>query len=84
MRSRKRKRVQLQLRIVEVSIAFLAALTLLTVNHLIAATDSTAWPQGYVVHEGSESGDGRYGIAVPESDEVETEKPDAGVEEDHY
>jgi len=84
MQSRKRKRVQLQLRIAEVSIAFLAALTLLTANHLIAATDSTAWPQGYVVHEGSESDDGGYGIAVPESDEVETEKPDAGVEEDHY
>ena len=82
--SPKRKRVQLQVRIAEVSIAFLAALTLLTANHLIAATDSTAWPQGYVVHEGSESADGRYGIAVPESDEVEEEKPDAGVEEYHY
>jgi hypothetical protein len=71
-------------RIAEVSIAFLVALTLLTANRVIAATNSTAWPQGYVVHEGSESADGRYGIAVPESDDVEKEKPDAGVEEYYY
>lgn len=72
------------MRIAEVSIAFLIALTLLTANRLIAATNSTAWPQRYVVHEGSESDDGRYGIAVPESDDVEKEKTDAGVEEDSY
>ena len=66
------------------ALAFLAALTLLTANRLIAATNSTAWPQGYVVHEGSESADGRYGIAVPESDDVEKEKPDAGVEQYYH
>lgn len=72
------------MRIAEVTIAFFAALTLLTANHVIAATDSTAWPQGYVVYEGSESDDGRYGIAVPESDDVAKEKPDPGVEEYSY
>jgi len=84
MRSRKRKQVQLQMRIADVSIAFLTVLTLLSANRLIAATNSAAWPQGYVVHEGSESDDGRYGIAVPESDDVEKEKPDAGGEEYYY
>ena len=63
---------------------FLAAVTLLTANRVIAATNSIAWPQGYVVHEGSESDDGRYGIAVPESDDVEKQKTDSGVEEDSY
>jgi len=72
------------MRIADVSIAFLTALTLLSANRLIAATNSAAWPQGYVVYEGSESDDGRYGIAVPESDDVEKEKPDAGGEEYYY
>jgi uncharacterized protein YecT (DUF1311 family) len=57
---------------------------LLSANRLIAETNSAAWPQGYVVLEGSESDDGRYGIAVPESDDVEKEKSDAGGEEYSY
>jgi len=65
-------------------IAILAALTLLGANHLIPANDSTAWPKGYVVYEGSESDDGRYGIAVPESDDVEKEKSGAGGEDYWY
>jgi uncharacterized protein YecT (DUF1311 family) len=46
--------------------------------------NSAGWPQGYVVLEGSGSDDGRYGIAVPESDDVEKVKSDAGGEEYSY
>lgn len=39
------------------------------------------WPEGYIVHEGSESPNGQYGIAVPESDDVEKQQPNLKVEE---
>lgn len=42
---------------------------------------ATDWPKDYVVHEESKSPDGQYGIVVPESDDVEKQQPNPGVEE---
>lgn len=73
MQRRKRKRVQLKVRIAGRSIAFFAALTLVIANRSIAATNSIAWPEGYVVYEGTESPDGRYGVLVPTRDSAEND-----------
>ena len=47
----------------------------------LARAGAVDLPEGYIVHEGSESPDGQYGIAVPESDDVEKQQPDPKVEE---
>jgi uncharacterized protein YecT (DUF1311 family) len=48
---------------------------------ILSRAPAADWPDGYVVHENSTSPDGRYGIAVPESDDVEKKQPDPKVEE---
>lgn len=61
---------------------FLAAFSILAVGTgLLKASD---WPQSCVVHEGSESPDAHYGIVVPESNDVEKQRADAGAEEYYY
>lgn len=41
---------------------------LLAVSVLVSRALALDWPEGVVVHEGSTSADGQYGIAVPESE----------------
>ena len=41
----------------------------------LARANATDWPEGYIVHEGSESPDGQYGIILP-NDEPTTEESD--------
>lgn len=47
----------------------------------IVRVTAADWPEDYVVHENSTSPDGRYGIAIPESDDVAKKQPDPKIEE---
>ena len=47
----------------------------------LARAGAVDWPDGYIIHEDSVSPDGQYGIAVPESDDVEKQQPNPKVEE---
>jgi uncharacterized protein YecT (DUF1311 family) len=38
----------------------------------LVSASAAGWPQGYVVHDGTESPDGQYGIIVPEEETTET------------
>ena len=63
------------------SISARSLLVMFGVMLCLAHAGAIDWPEGYIVDEDSVSPDGQYGIAIPESDDVEKQQPNPKVEE---